>query len=134
MLTINELKNQGIRITKIRSTIVEIFNDASSPISALDIKQILVDKGFNVNKSTVYRELNFFKKNKFIKEISFGDLKIRYELIGENCHHHLICDNCGNIEDIKINEKNIIKNIEKKFKFSIQKHSIEFFGVCNSCK
>jgi len=58
-------------------------------------------KHLETNKVTVYRILDFLFKNQIIERVEFGEGKYRYEL-KKNHHHHLICTNCGRVQDVEI--------------------------------
>lgn len=132
---ITKLKNEGHRITPIRTRILEILGGSGQPISAPDLLESVNSSNEGVNKTTIYRELDFLQSKDLISEVEFGDGKKRYEL-NDGHHHHLICLNCKKIEDIdlKTDLSEEEKNIEKKTGFKIQIHSLEFFGLCKSCQ
>lgn len=119
----------GSRNTIIKRQILETFENAKYPISALEI----ISK-VNANKTTIYRELFAFNSNGIIREVDFGDGKKRYELSNLGHHHHLICKKCNKVDDIFLDEEYLLKKVEKESSFKIENHSLEFFGVCNSCQ
>lgn len=104
------------------------------PVSALEIQKKLLQKKITANKTTVYRELSFLKKQNIILELQFGDRTKRYELISTH-HHHIICTNCDKVEDVEL-KKDLAtaeKMIAKNKKFAMIRHSLEFYGVCRAC-
>lgn len=119
----------GSRSTAIKKQILETFENTKYPISALE----LIAK-VNANKTTIYRELFAFNSNGIIKEVDFGDGKKRYELSDRGHHHHLICKKCNKIDDVFLDERYLLKKVEKESSFKIENHSLEFFGVCHSCQ
>ena len=96
--------------------------DASSLVKKLD-----------VNKTTVYRQLEKYIAEGKILEVELGDGKKRYEIKSLDHHHHLICNNCGKLEDIEFDESQIMQQIVSKTEFKIEKHNLEFFGLCSKC-
>jgi len=129
-----QLKIPGTRMTKARRVILTIFSKHPAPLSAIDVLENLKQQQVNVNKTTVYRELSFLVNSEVIKEIHFGDSKVRYESTDEHHHHHVICDNCGKVDDLSLDESFLLKQIEKNTDFSIKRHNLEFFGICKECK
>lgn len=128
---LDNLKGKGFRITKARKGIIEILWISEAPISAEEIGESL-----GVNKTTVYRELDFLKSQDLLEEIQLGDKKKFFEGSFKDHHHHLYCLSCKKIEDVEM-ESDLISIEEKisKYKnFKIQKHSLEFFGLCANCK
>jgi len=116
-----------LRNTPARRKIIEIFESSKRPLSAS-----LVLRKIKVNKTTVYRELETLLNEKIICEVDFGDGIKRYESTKLSHHHHLVCKICGEIEDVKINEKILMVYVNQT-NFKIENHSIEFFGRCKNC-
>lgn len=130
-----KLKTEGHRITPIREKIIDILSKSDSPSSAPELQKAFLVLKINVNKTTIYRELDFLLKKALINEVEFGDGKKRYEL-NNGHHHHLICLNCNKIADIGL-ETDLSKEeakIEKETGFKIKSHSLEFFGYCKNCQ
>ncbi|HWA52385.1 MAG TPA: transcriptional repressor [Patescibacteria group bacterium] len=111
----------------IKTKLQKLLAKSKSPISVPEILEEI-----DANKTTIYRELTSFIKDGLITEIEFGDGKKRYEWKDHGHHHHLICKTCGKIEDVKVDEKKLIKSITNK-NFLIESHSLEFFGKCKNC-
>jgi len=46
-----------------------------------------------------------------------------------------MCENCGKIEDIPDTTlPSFEKEIAKRHKFLVKRHSLEFFGLCDECQ
>lgn len=130
-----KLKTDGHRITPIREKIIDLLSKSSSPRSAPELQESFLISKIKVNKTTIYRELDFLLQKTLINEVEFGDGKKRYEL-NNGHHHHLICLNCNRIEDVDL-ETDLSKEqakIEKETGFKIKSHSLEFFGYCKNCQ
>lgn len=146
---IKKLEEIGLRPTKLRQSFLDILLKSKSPLSVTDILKKLKKYNLSPNKTSLYRDIEIMKNKNFIKEILFGENKKRYELVDKNHHHHIVCSDCGTIEDIEsktvrstlcnyfeIMEKDLDKveeKIEKNRKFKILNHSLEFFGICQKC-
>lgn len=130
-----KLKGEGHRITPIRKKILDIFSTSPSPISAPELVESFKNLKIDVNKTTIYRELNFLMTKLFITEVEFGDGKKRYEL-NNGHHHHLICLNCNKIKDVdlKTDLSEEETKIEQETGFKVKSHSLEFFGHCKNCQ
>ncbi|OIO15101.1 transcriptional repressor [Candidatus Gottesmanbacteria bacterium CG11_big_fil_rev_8_21_14_0_20_37_11] len=133
-LTLSSLQDKGCRITKIRKEVVKIFSRTQKPLSANELEKLLLKAKLTVNKATIYRELQFFLHNNFIIEVFLYPDKISYESSELKHHHHLICDSCGNIDNITnclIEE--LDEDVYKKKGFKIKRHMLEFYGTCADC-
>ena len=127
---IENLKKSGLRITPARKQIIKFFWDSQSPLAADDV---LVH--IKVNKTTVYREIETLLSHKYLTQIDFADSKKRYELSARGHHHHLVCMQCKSITELDIadNFSKEEKRIQKQEKFTVLKHTLEFFGLCKTC-
>src|SRR5258708_2117588 len=133
---LEQLKNQGARMTKARILLVKMFQKNHLPLTELEIRAKLSQAGKAVNKTTVYRELEYLKSKSVIKEADFSDGKKRYEFNSSDHHHHLICTNCKKVDDIRVEDdvSHIEKKISRNKDFKIINHSLEFFGLCKNCR
>lgn len=132
---LTSLAEQGFRISKTRKHVVNLLADCQKPHSVPELLQTLKESNPTLNKTTLYRELAFLKDQGIVTEIEFGEGKKRYE-ISQNHHHHIICTKCDKVEDVPFTSdvERHEENIVKTMKFSVTGHSLEFFGVCESCQ
>lgn len=130
----NIFHDAGIRETPIRKAILSIFESSKTPLSAQDIESHKNLATLHPDTVTIYRTLETFCDAGIIRRIELQEGKFRYELEREH-HHHIVCVSCGKIQDIHdcIDEPTQ-RRIEKETGFTIQRHSLEFFGVCADCK
>jgi Fe2+ or Zn2+ uptake regulation protein len=119
-----------MRISKTREKIIRLLSKNQKPTDAVYLTQKI-----KVNKTTIYRDLENLLKENLITEIDFGDGKKRYEINSQKHHHHIVCKNCGKIEDLKSEklESEINNLINKTKNFMVLNHSLEFFGKCENC-
>ncbi|OGP13447.1 MAG: hypothetical protein A2054_05325 [Deltaproteobacteria bacterium GWA2_55_10] len=134
---LSNLSEAGFRLTRLRRAVIEIFLGSTLPLSAVDIIARLEKKKAAFNKTTVYRELAFLKETGIVKEIQFLHERVkRYELSSLDHHHHLICLKCKKVEDVVL-ESHLEEQEEKILRstgFHVLNHSLEFLGICHSCR
>lgn len=129
----SELQEAKLKVTPARIAIIRLFETHSEPLDALHIIEHLQNK-IGIDRVTVFRILNIFTEKGLLKKLEFGEGKARYELKKEE-HHHLICTKCGGIEIIAdCSIENWEKEIKSKKNFLVQRHSLEFFGLCENCQ
>ena len=109
---------------------------AKQPLSATELIEALLRLGLAVNKTTVYRELEKLLKKNEISEVDFGEGQKRYELTHGDHHHHAVCTECRAVVELEIEGRlgDILSMVTKQSGFRIEKHLIEFFGVCEACQ
>ncbi|PIR96932.1 MAG: hypothetical protein COT91_04100 [Candidatus Doudnabacteria bacterium CG10_big_fil_rev_8_21_14_0_10_41_10] len=132
---IKRQKKAGFRSTKKRRALIKVLVAATAPLTENELRGKLKLLKLSPNKTTVYRQMKKLLRLNIIQEVDFGDRKKRYEL-ATNHHHHLVCNNCHKIQDVKFeNElKQQEKLIERNKKFHVTTHTLEFFGLCAKCK
>lgn len=127
------LKNQGHQVTKTRLALFSILL-APDPQS---VNEILMKSQGQVDRVSVYRNLDLFEKLGIVHRIYIG-WKYKVELSDEfmNHHHHLSCLGCGKTIDIAderhINE--FIEKIAQEFDFVPRRHQFEIDGYCKDCR
>ena len=129
------LKEKGYKITEARLAILEVFSKNKDPLDAEDIYKKLKKVHKNINEVTVYRTLSSFASKGILKRIDLRKNSVHFELAEEH-HHHIVCTNCGAIEEFENSEveKVLGRIVSKSSKFkSIKEHSLEFFGLCRVC-
>lgn len=127
------MNTTNIKKTPARSAVAQFLSFSKSPVDIEQVINFLRSKNLNTNKVTVYRIMDFLYKNDLVSRLEFGEGKFRYE-IKRNHHHHLICTNCGRVEDVEGEFlKKIEEEIQSKKGFLVKSHSLEFFGLCKDC-
>lgn len=126
------ISQTGHRLTKPREQILATIS--GSPLSATQVFDQLKQKNFSINLTTIYRTLDLFCQLNIVQKVHLDDQIVRYEALANTHHHHLICETCGAIEDIPLSEKGLLKQVESKTKFKINRHNLEFFGSCIHCQ
>jgi Fur family ferric uptake transcriptional regulator len=130
------LKKHGLRLTKTRESLLGLFLENDHPLSAMSLKQGLKKRGHDVNKTTVYRELERLEQIGILQSMRLQDRKQYFELANRDHHHHLVCVECHQVLDIALQDTSLVKQVEtlsKKFHFLISAHAIEFYGRCQAC-
>lgn len=134
MNLVSLITTAGLKKTKSRQQVLELLLKEGRPMDALEIYTLLVREDTTIDQVTVYRVLDIFFQKGLVHRLEFQEGKFRYELAGEE-HHHLICQNCGKIEDISdCGLEAFEKEIRQKKGFIVKKHSLEFFGLCSVCQ
>ena len=132
---LKDIKNRGYRYSETREAMLDFIIKSNKPLSYFDLQTFFKKRGLPPNKTTVYRELAFLKQQNIINELQFNDGIKYYEIATPWHHHHIICNECEAIDhielekDLEMQEKSIFKNN----KFKVLTHSLEFYGICNSC-
>lgn len=128
-----ELKSVSLKATPARLGVLKLLETANMPVDVSTITQYLQENSIEVDQATVFRIINLFTERGLTKQIHLNEGKFRYELASRKDHHHLVCENCGTIEDISCSVVEIDKEIKEKKHFTVKHHSLEFYGICKNC-
>lgn len=130
----DELNALNLRATTARIALMTLLESAKKPVDVQTMIEFLKKEDIQTDPATVFRIVNMFTEKGLLKPIQLNEGKFRYELTSKEDHHHLVCENCGEIEDISdCNISALEKDIEKKKEFKVTSHSLEFFGICSDC-
>lgn len=129
---LKQLREKGYRLTEPRKQVLEALT--FHPQSVADIVTSLKKNQANVDMATVYRTLEVLVELGVVGKTKFHNKTSMFELLSEDHHHHLICNDCGSIEDIPLDEVLLMNQVNDQTKFQVQSHSLEFFGLCVNCQ
>ena len=129
---IEQLRGQGYRLTRQRQQVLAVLSNR--PQSVGEVVTALKTKDLRLDKVTVYRTLDCFVKLGAVNATQFRNQTTKYELATQPHHHHLICDQCGSVQDIPMNEASLIKQANRRTGFIIRSHTLEFYGLCVKCR
>ena len=131
----NILKEHKLKHTEAREAIYSIIGQAKKPVDVQTVVDLLKQLGIKVDQATVYRTIQTFIDHGIFRQIELHEGKFRYELSSLPHHHHLVCTNCGAIEDSKeCGMEDVAKTLLKTKKFKVTQHNAEFFGLCSKCQ
>jgi Fur family ferric uptake transcriptional regulator len=115
-----------------RLKILTLFESSQQRhLSAEDVYRILLTSGEDVGLATVYRVLTQFEQTGLLVRHHFESDKAVFELNQGNHHDHIVCMQCGRVEEFCDEE---IEQRQKKAAsergFSIREHSLHIYAEC----
>jgi Fe2+ or Zn2+ uptake regulation protein len=131
------LDRVGQRYTPNRRALVDALVRARGPVAMGDL---LVGKRA-LPQSSAYRNLAVLEQAGVIRRVITDDDFARFELdegLTEH-HHHLVCSNCGRVEDVAIPvnvERSLGRSLDRLAKgagFASVGHRLDLIGRCRSC-
>ena len=131
----HEIRNTGLKVTEPRLKILSVFEKSKARhLSAEDIHDTLKAKSVVVGMATIYRALANFEKAGILSKSTFDDGRAIYE-INEGPHHdHIVCIDCGNVEEFVDEEiEKRQKKIANQKGYSLKSHSLVLYGSCSQC-
>ncbi len=131
------LAEHEVRYTSGRKAVIQALSEVEGPRSAAELSEIVGD---SVPLSSLYRTLAVLEDAGVVAP-HFSKNLARYELAEwlAGHHHHLVCIDCGTIDDIAIPEtlevrvEEIVTAIGDISKFRASNHALEVEGTCARC-
>lgn len=132
MTNIEEIKSTGLKATVPRLKIMELFQKGEQRhMGAEDIYRLLRNERVDIGLATVYRVLTQFEQAGLLSRSSFENGKAVFELNDGEHHDHLVCLDCGLVEeffDPEIEHRQT--KIAKAKGFAIADHALSLYAHC----
>ena len=126
------LKSMGLKATTPRLRILELFEKAEvRHLTADDVYRLLLSENMDIGLATVYRALTQFEQAGLLERHHFESGKAVFEIKAGKHHDHLVCINCGRVEEFVDEEiERRQKKIAKERGFAIQEHALYLYSEC----
>ncbi|MHB1086230.1 MAG: Fur family transcriptional regulator [Minisyncoccota bacterium] len=128
------LRDHGFRVTSGRVKLLDLLRKSGKPLS---VQAILSKWKGAPDQATLYRTLTDLANAGVVKRVDLNTGTAHFEYTPDRPHHHhVVCTDCGTIEDIEScgigDIQKQVSKISSRFK-KIESHSLEFFGRCVQC-
>jgi Fur family ferric uptake transcriptional regulator len=136
---LHALAERGIRLTRARKAVLDVFAAGDGPLSVAEIRARL--PGSRANLVSLYRAANLFLELGLLRVADAARGTQRFELAEQYTghHHHLVCVRCGAIEDLDgcLLEDAVLESLTRRLRrarnFRITEHDLKLYGVCARC-
>ncbi len=128
----NDLRNIGLKATLPRLKVLDLFQHSPQRhLTAEDVYKMLLGENADIGLATVYRVLTQFEQAGLLVRHHFESGKAVFELNEGTHHDHLVCLQCGRVEeffDAEIERRQA--KIAKDRGFNIHDHSLYLYADC----
>jgi len=131
-----DLKSIGLKATFPRLKILDLFQKAqadtgSRHMTAEDVYRALIAEDMDIGLATVYRVLTQFEQAGLLERHYFESGKAVFELNEGKHHDHLVCLQCGKVEEFYDAEIEKRQNrIAKERGFQVTEHALYLYADC----
>lgn len=127
------LENHGLRLTRQRERILERLLQADRHLGLEEIHRSV--RKYGIGRATVFRTLRMLEESRLVDRVTGSGGTSRFEVKLERPHHdHLICVECGGIQEVRWPElEKIQEKTCKRMGFAPSWHRHEIFGRCKRC-
>lgn len=132
---IEELQARGMRMTPQRAIIFEAIGKLEGHITAEQIFQEVHQANPYISLATVYRTLELLEELNLITPTNLGRTQTYFALKDHGPHHHLVCLECGRIEQFADELFDPVRTgLEEKHGFQVHTDHMSIFGICRKCR
>ncbi|WP_287364833.1 ferric iron uptake transcriptional regulator [Thauera sp.] len=126
------LKSIGLKATYPRLKILDLFQSSDQRhLTAEDVYRSLMNEGMDIGLATVYRVLTQFEQAGLLERHYFESGKAVFELNEGGHHDHLVCMQCGKVEEFYDPEIERRQNaIAKERGFALREHALYLYADC----
>tara|TARA_B100001029_G_C14975249_1_gene402649 strand:+ start:437 stop:889 length:453 start_codon:yes stop_codon:yes gene_type:complete len=130
------LQEKDHRKTPERFAILNEIYKKASHFNIDEMYSIMKRKKYRVSRATLYNTIELLLNAKLIRKHHFENHPAEYEkCYFSRQHDHLICDKCNKIiEFCEPRMHNIKQFISEELKFKIERHTLNMYGLCESCQ
>ncbi len=135
-LLYERMQREGLKFTAPRERIARwIFNNHGH-FTVDDIIEDFRKNGEKISPATTYRVVQMLFDLALVIEHNFGKETKYYEHTpGHPTHDHMICTECGSIEEFSdAGLMAELHRVAEEKKFTMVKHSLSVYGLCRNCR
>ncbi len=127
-----ELRGTGLKVTAPRLKVLDLFQHSHTRhLSAEDVYRKLLEDHADIGLATVYRVLTQFEQAGLLVRHHFEGGKAVYELNEGGHHDHLVCLDCGRVEEFYDSEIEKRQNrVARDRGFTIREHQLYLYAEC----
>jgi Fur family ferric uptake transcriptional regulator len=127
-----ELRSTGLKVTTPRLRVLELFQTCTERhLTAEDVYRRFLADGADIGLATVYRVLTQFEQAGLLVRHHFEGGKAVYELNEGKHHDHLVCLQCGHVEEFYDPEIEKRQNrVARERGFAVHDHSLYLYADC----
>ena len=131
------LADAGYRRGGARRAVLDLLDEQTCALSALEIEDILRHGSRRVSRASIYRILEELDRLGAVQRVDIGQGLVRYEPArgDRHHHHHLVCDRCGALQPFSDAElERTIKRLSQRVPLAVSDHEVVLHGACADCE
>ncbi|AQW86651.1 peroxide stress transcriptional regulator PerR [Campylobacter pinnipediorum subsp. caledonicus] len=136
MQHVSLLKRFGLKVTPQRLSVLKVLDKHTHP-TIDELYEEIKKENPSVSLATVYKNLNTLKDEGLVVEVNIINQKPRYDIY-EHPHIHVVCDNCGYVQDVSYDDAELNKyqeNLEKNLGNIIERlNLVANVKTCKKCR
>ncbi len=128
------LRERGHRISATRRLVLEALFAAEGPVSAQFIADGLDGEQAELDRTSVYRNLEQLEQLGVVRHVHLGHGPSLYHLVGAGEKEYLACERCGRVTGVEPSELDPLRDqIRKRFGYEASFGHFPVVGLCRKC-
>jgi len=126
-----KLEARGHRVTPSRRAVIAAVLQQKGHFAADD----LVTRCRGAGRATVFRTIRLLTELGVVCRVLMEDTTPRYLASRRGHHHHLVCTDCGAVEDLdQCAVAGALREVADASGYEIEGHWLELYGRCAVCR
>lgn len=131
---LEQLQENGYRLTEARRTVVNLVAGASRALTPLEVFEKARKKNPGLGLVSVYRTLEKLEELHLIQRVHQPGGCQAFIAASQGHEHLLLCKRCGEVAFFEGDDlDSLIQSIAKKTSYKISEHWLQLFGLCANC-
>lgn len=130
-LVIERLEMRGHRITPSRRRVLGAVLRQPAHFTVDDV----IHSSPGVGRATVFRTMKLLLDLNIVCRVILDEGKLHYRVSTRSHHHHLVCVDCGRVEDFsQCDVASLTRDLAAATGYEIERHWLEVYGRCQACR
>jgi Fur family ferric uptake transcriptional regulator len=130
-LVIERLELRGHRVTASRRRVIDAVLSQPAHFTVDDVLR----RTRKVGRATAFRTIKLLTDLNVVCRVLLEDGTLHYRLSARGHHHHLVCRDCGRVEDFsQCDVSPLVRELTRATGFAIEGHWLEVYGRCSACR
>jgi Fur family transcriptional regulator, ferric uptake regulator len=130
-LIIDRIELRGHRVTTARRRVIDAVLAQPSHFTVEDVLR----RTRRVGRATVFRTMRLLLDLNILCRVMLDGGSLHYRVSSRGHHHHLVCTECGRVEDFtKCDVEPLVRELAKAMDYEIDAHWLEVYGRCHACR
>jgi Fur family transcriptional regulator, ferric uptake regulator len=126
----------GLKRGAARDRIIAVLADQRCALTAVEIEDILRNRGEATARASIYRVLDLLVEHGLVERVVVDAGEARFEPVDPSGHHHhhLICGQCGRLEAFDDpGLERAITRLSDRLGARVETHEVLLRGACSRC-
>lgn len=123
----------GVRMTPQRRLLLDLIAAWPGRFTALAVYEQARRRSPGLGLATVYRTVELLRRTGGVHPLRGDDDVPAYVSCRPGHHHHLVCIECGSVEETELCAAPSPTELKRRHGFAVAGHEVDLYGTCARC-